>query len=409
MVKGIEPRKKADGTISYRVRFRIEKGTNPTTETFDTLKGAQEFKHLVDTLGGKAARELRDASDTQLVIKTLDDVLEAYITRVNSYAAKGTGDDYKRVAKRTWLRYFPDNFPIASLTRTAVEAWITWQRAQPTRNGFYSSKSIRNAQGVLSSMCEYAIEQGIITTNPAKGVKIPQDQAKKQKMYLTGEQMAKILQHLPEQYHPFVLLIYGTGIRRGEAIALTPADFDFESTPATVRIEKAFKQGVQKRLYLGSPKSKAGYRTITLPENTRKILEPYVRSFDATDVLIFPSPRDSSRPMDLDSFLEWHWHPAVEAAKIDGRPGLHDLRHSHASALIKHGIPLPVIQRRLGHESIKTTVDTYGHLSRESWVGAAEAMAVEMSPALPEVEESKQLPASENIPDADIVDGEIVE
>ncbi|QJC22040.1 tyrosine-type recombinase/integrase [Arcanobacterium buesumense] len=406
MIKGIEPRRRADGTVSYRVRFRIEKGANPTTETFDNLADAQAFRQLVDSIGGKAARELRDASDTSLAIKTIEDVLEVYIARVDSYGARGTGEDYRRVAKRTWLKFFPDKMPISTLTKTAVESWIAWQRSQPTRTGgFYSPKSIRNAQGILSSVCEYAIEQGIISSNPAKGVKIPRDQAKKEKMYLTGEQIAKILEHLPERFHPLILLIYSTGIRRGEAIALTPADFDFDANPATVRIEKAFKKDKQGS-YLGSPKSRAAYRTITLPANVVAVLEPFVRSFEKSDALLFHSPKDPARPMNLNSFVDRHWHKATAAAGIDGNPGLHDLRHSHASALIKLGTPLPVIQRRLGHESIQTTVDTYGHLSRESWAGAAEAIGTELSPALPEIAPPKQITTGDDVVDAEVIEAE---
>ena len=79
---------------------------------------------------------------------------------------------------------------------------------------------------------------------------------------------------------------------------------------------------------------------------------------------------------------------------------MHDLRHSHASALIAAGIPLPVIQRRLGHESIQTTVDVYGHLAPEAYAGAASAIDLSLTQALPKVE-------SEAAPD-EIV-GEVLE
>ena len=71
----------------------------------------------------------------------------------------------------------------------------------------------------------------------------------------------------------------------------------------------------------------------------------------------------------------------MKAAGLDPRPRVHDLRHSHASALIAAGIPLPVIQRRLGHESIQTTVDTYGHLAPDAAVAAAAAIAATMGQA----------------------------
>ena len=56
---------------------------------------------------------------------------------------------------------------------------------------------------------------------------------------------------------------------------------------------------------------------------------------------------------------------------LRARPRVRDLRHTHASQLIAAGVPLTVIQRRLGHESIKTTSDTYGHLAADADVAAA--------------------------------------
>ncbi|MCA0329475.1 MAG: tyrosine-type recombinase/integrase [Actinobacteria bacterium] len=64
---------------------------------------------------------------------------------------------------------------------------------------------------------------------------------------------------------------------------------------------------------------------------------------------------------------------------------MHDLRHSHASWLIAAGVPLPVIQRRLGHESIQTTVDVYGHLAPDALEIAAQAATLALGQAMPEV------------------------
>lgn len=82
--------------------------------------------------------------------------------------------------------------------------------------------------------------------------------------------------------------------------------------------------------------------------------------------LIFETPRGKS--WRHDNFWRRRWVPAVEAAIAKGltkRPRIHDLRHTHVAWLIAARIPLPAIQARLGHESITTTVDRYGHLVRE--------------------------------------------
>src|SRR6185295_17155910 len=77
------------------------------------------------------------------------------------------------------------------------------------------------------------------------------------------------------------------------------------------------------------------------------------------------------------------WKAAVERAGLEPQPRIHDLRHSHVSWLIAAGIPLPVIQRRLGHEHIATTIDRYGHLLPDLQAAAAEAASVAMRPRGP--------------------------
>lgn len=61
-------------------------------------------------------------------------------------------------------------------------------------------------------------------------------------------------------------------------------------------------------------------------------------------------------------------------SELGVRPRVHDLRHTHASRLIEAGVPLPVIQVRLGHESITTTVGTYGHLAVDADLRAVELL-----------------------------------
>ncbi len=80
------------------------------------------------------------------------------------------------------------------------------------------------------------------------------------------------------------------------------------------------------------------------------------------------------------NFRQRVWLPALERAPGVPRLRIHDLRHTHVAWLIAAGIPLPVIQRRLGHESIKTTVDTYGHLAPDLQRQAAATANAALAP-----------------------------
>lgn len=81
--------------------------------------------------------------------------------------------------------------------------------------------------------------------------------------------------------------------------------------------------------------------------------------------------------MRAQEFYNGGWKPGREAATNAGLakvPRVHDLRHTCASWTIQRGVPLPVVQAHLGHESIQTTIGVYGHLDRSSAQAAADAI-----------------------------------
>ena len=168
-----------------------------------------------------------------------------------------------------------------------------------------------------------------------------------------------------------------SGTRWGEAAALRPSDVNRDA--GTVEIKRSWKQG-SGGYRLGAPKTKKSRRTINVPKS---VLE----KLDFGDEWLFVKTL-AGGPVRAQGFSARVWAPAVERAwpsvDADGnpvndcsnlRPRIHDLRHSCASWLIQAGVPLPVIQEHLGHESIQTTVSVYGHLDRRSMQAVAEAMA----------------------------------
>lgn len=198
---------------------------------------------------------------------------------------------------------------------------------------------------------------------------------------ISHNDFARLLDAVTEHYRPLVALLAGTGLRWGEATALQPEDFDLDGHSPTVRVSRAWKKGASGP-YLGAPKSRRGIRTVTLGTSLVELLRPLVEATARGD-LVFTSPAGSR--VQSQHFAYRVWRPALERAGLD-HLRVHDLRHTHASWLIAAGVSLPVIQRRLGHESIKTTVDVYGHLAPDAHAGAAEAADLAMSSALPQIE-----------------------
>ncbi len=161
-----------------------------------------------------------------------------------------------------------------------------------------------------------------------------------------------------------------TGLRWSELTALQVHDLELDGSVGRLSVRRAWKRNPKGEFavagagafYLGKPKSKKSRRRITLSPSVVTIMSRAIVGKDVKD-FVFTAPQGA--PLDQATFYEDRWKKAVRLAQQRGltvEPRFHDLRHTHAAWLIGAGVPLPVIQQRLGHESITTTVDTYGGL-----------------------------------------------
>lgn len=183
--------------------------------------------------------------------------------------------------------------------------------------------------------------------------------------FLTHDEYRSLKTFFTKRWHPFLDFLVASGCRFSEATALTPADVDVVN--GTVQISKAWKK-TPDGYELGRPKTRRSVRTINVPTAVLEELDP------SQDWLFTNS---AGGPIRLYSWRANVWVPSLAKARpkdsenpekvlLEKRPRIHDLRHTNASWLIQAGVPLTVVQRHLGHESIQTTSDRYGHLDREA-------------------------------------------
>lgn len=207
-------------------------------------------------------------------------------------------------------------------------------------------------------------------------------------MFLTCAELALIVDALPPRSELLAEFLASTGLRLGETTALLGAHLTLPDTPSAgadgaagrgvVSVSKAWKTDpdADGRFVIGAPKTQRGRRTVTLPSRLAQQLSEHPEQHEiGPRDLVFTSVHGGGL-----SIQELHraWGPALDeleaAGQLRARPRIHDLRHTHASWLIAAGVPLTVIQRRLGHESIKTTSDWYGHLADDADALAAAAL-----------------------------------
>ncbi|MGZ6854344.1 MAG: tyrosine-type recombinase/integrase [Mycobacteriaceae bacterium] len=218
----------------------------------------------------------------------------------------------------------------------------------------HAPKTVRNVHGVLHNVMKMALREGLIVANPCEGTRLPEGERQKVMACLTEQEIDRLLAAMPEHWRPLVTVLVGTGLRWGEAVGLKVKYVDLFAAELTVR-ETLNPTATA----WGTPKTKAGRRTIGLPPVVVEVLLPLVAG-KGGDEPVFTTPEgDLIRHR---WFMVNVWEPAVTKASLEQRPTPHDLRHSHAALLIADGTPLSAIKDRLGHESILTTDRTYGYL-----------------------------------------------
>ncbi len=210
-------------------------------------------------------------------------------------------------------------------------------------------KTIGNVILILKEMFKHAVQWGYLDANPAQYVELPRG-GEAEIEVLTPEEVRRLLEAQEEPLKTLLLTAVLTGMRQGELFGLQWSDIDFEGH--RVHIRRSLWQGE-----LGTPKSRRSRRAIDMPVTLEEALRQHAAHRRGD--FVFHS-RDGT-PMDADNFRHREFPKALQRAGLR-RIRFHDLRHTYASLLIAQGAHPKYIQAQLGHASIQTTLDRYGHL-----------------------------------------------
>lgn len=229
-----------------------------------------------------------------------------------------------------------------------------WQNKELKNN--YKKSYFLTIQKELNAIFNYASKFYNLRENPLKKAGLVHDspllQEKEEIKIWSPEEFNTFSENISdiEMYTIFNLLYY-SGARIGEILALNLKDIDLYT--GTLKITKSY-QKIKKKEYITPPKSKSSIRIVKIPVFLSEIIKKYINN------LYEP---DSMQRIFLASRTNIHRCKNNTVKKLGLKNiRLHDFRHSHASLLINEGINIVAISKRLGHESIKITLDTYSHL-----------------------------------------------
>lgn len=249
--------------------------------------------------------------------------------------------------------YF-DSQPIQEIDAKMIRRWQNWLLKQETKKGKKLSQTyIKTINNQLSAILNFGVKFYGLKTNPMHlAGSIGKKQADSMDFWTLQEfnTFLKVVKDKPQNEICFSLLFY-TGMRIGELLALTQNDFDYSDK--SVSINKSFTR-LNKKDIISEPKTEKSKRVVNIPDHIFPLLDDYISK------LYDYHPEERL----FDNTKHYFRYEITRGAKLSGvkRIRVHDLRHSHASLLIELGVSPLMIQQRLGHEDIETTLNTYSHL-----------------------------------------------
>ena len=330
------------GTTSWRARYRSPDG-DERSKTFTRRVDAEKFLARVEVDKGQGSWV--DPERSKL---PFGDWAQRWMNTTSHLKPK-TINGYESLLRSRILPTFA-KAPIGAIRPIDIREWLSALQA----DGLSASRC-RAAYHLLGSIFRTAVEDGRIVTSPCIGIKLPR-LPQVEMRYLQPDELRDLLLAVDEHYRVFVQVLATGGLRFGEAVALRVGRCDLGRSRLIVAESLAEVSGT---LHFGPPKTHQR-RVVHLPRVVRENLTAHLTVIDGDEsTLVFQALRGG--PIRYSNFYRRVWKPTLIEAGLPDM-GIHALRHTCASMLIAQGAHPKAIQSHLGHQSITTTLDRYGHL-----------------------------------------------
>lgn len=274
---------------------------------------------------------------------------------------ESTLDSYKAMIKNQIKPYLGDR-PLSALTTQELQKFYNTikknGRVKPDKlhGTELADRMVRGCHSVCRKGLKKSVKERLIRVNSAIGCKLPPKKAREMQVLTQNEIIRFLHQANEEGCYELFLLELGTGMRRGEILALKWSDLNFKT--GELHIERQVYI-IKAEVIISEPKTKASIRTVILPPSLLKTLVAYKETVDSE--WMFPSPTDNGRPRNPSSVRK-RLQLILERAGCK-KVRFHDLRHTFATMALEHGMDVKTLSATIGHVSSATTLDIYSHIT----------------------------------------------
>jgi integrase len=363
----IERRRTRTGSVGHRARYMMPNG-NRYSRTFGTKVDAEAWlasERLLVDRGEWTPPMAREAAasrqQAQAVINTVAAYAERYLRDPDRGLRPSTIRGYRQMLDSRIIPRFGDS-PLSEIRLSDIRAW----RAQMSPSTPAANAA---AYRLLRSLLQAAEEEELIERAPSKIRGASSARTQRTATPATLDELATIVDHMPDRLKLFIVLAAFVGLREGELLELRRADIDDEigTVSITRKVEKdadAAAAGACRRCgrVIGPPKTESGSRVVHVPPPFLPMLEKHLVDYtdDGPASLLFPGDRKDHMSV---RYVMSRFRIARETA---GRPDLtiHHLRHTALTIAGQHGATPAELQARAGHAS-QAAMAIYQHGTRD--------------------------------------------
>ena len=380
--QAIKPSKQKDGLVKRGTKWAY------VLRIPDPVTGKTKQKWISGFDNEKEAKFARDKArvniSTGIYITpskiTVEEFLGTWI-ELHVLNLKPSTEASYRVNLNSYLLPYLGHIPLANLRPSHIQKFYADLRREGGKDGNpLSAKSVQNAGAVLKKALQYAVDvDGLLVHNPASRVPLPKGQSQHNETWTASEFQLFLAGITDHRLFAFFRLSAYSGARRGELLALRWSDFDSDGKRFTISKNrvKTRREVVEQN----STKGGDGRRIVSLDDRTVEILKAH-RKRQLEERLLAGSvwnetgyifTREDGEPIDPDTPSQLFTRFRINLGLPSQR--LHDLRHFHATELLRAGVPLHVVADRLGHRDAMVTATIYAHVRADQAESVAEIFA----------------------------------
>lgn len=366
---------RADGGTSYYVKWYDRELKRDVSRSFRDRGKAEAMKLYLDansnTLSVAAAAKRR--SDTATT--TVWDAVQDHITKARGIT-EGTRGSYRRNMDHHLQDTTLAGMPVEHVTTSDVESWVDSLTIRGGKPAAWKTRA--NVHAVVSAAFNRLVQDkhSPVTINPCVGaLERDTNLDAREPVYLSKDDLRTIRERIDPHYSQFVWLLAASGLRFSEATALRRRDLHvMDGGRIVVQVRRAWRKSATGHIEIGPPKH-GSRRDVALNTEVSAALIELAKDLALGD-LVFQNPHGnriiSSR------FHQDAWHPLMKELLAEGllnaQPVPHEIRHAHCTHLLQDGVPVHVVQKRLGHKDPQTTLRVYARTQQADDLQAADAV-----------------------------------